>query len=35
MLALDLNYIQHRSLLFDLRIILKTIPAMVSRRGAY
>lgn len=32
---LDLEYIDHRSLLLDLRILLRTLPAVVSGRGAY
>jgi lipopolysaccharide/colanic/teichoic acid biosynthesis glycosyltransferase len=34
-LHLDLQYIKHRSLLLDLKLILLTIPAVLSRRGAY
>ncbi len=33
--SLDLFYIEHWSLGLDLEIILKTVPAMVSARGAY
>ncbi|MBL7221120.1 MAG: sugar transferase [Phycisphaerae bacterium] len=32
---LDLYYIQHRSLLLDLLIVIQTIPAVLSGRGAY
>ncbi len=32
---LDLYYIQHRSLLLDLEILIKTVPAVLSRRGAF
>lgn len=32
---LDLYYIRHRSLLLDLMIIVQTIPAVLSARGAY
>jgi len=32
---LDLLYIQNRSLLLDLEILLKTVPAVLSCRGAY
>ncbi len=32
---LDLDYIQHRSLLLDLKLLLLTIPAVVTGRGAY
>lgn len=31
----DLYYIKHRSLLFDLLILLRTIPAVISKKGAY
>lgn len=34
-IALDEHYIDNRSLLYDLWIIVKTIPAMLFRRGAY
>jgi lipopolysaccharide/colanic/teichoic acid biosynthesis glycosyltransferase len=33
--ALDLQYIATRNLLLDLRIVLQTIKAVLSRRGAY
>ena len=33
--ALDMFYIEHWSMGLDLEIILKTIPAMLSSRGAY
>lgn len=32
---LDMYYIEHRSLLFDLKILLMTVPAVLSKRGAY
>ncbi|NJP40503.1 sugar transferase [Oscillospiraceae bacterium HV4-5-C5C] len=32
---LDLRYINERSLVTDLKIILKTVPAVLSRKGAY
>lgn len=32
---LDLYYIEHRSLLLDLEILIKTVPAVLSRRGAF
>jgi lipopolysaccharide/colanic/teichoic acid biosynthesis glycosyltransferase len=32
---LDLLYIEHRSLMTDLRIMLRTIPAVLSAEGAY
>jgi len=35
MVLLDLYYIDNRSLLFDLEILLQTIPVVVFRRGAY
>jgi lipopolysaccharide/colanic/teichoic acid biosynthesis glycosyltransferase len=35
MLELDLQYVERRSLWLDLTIIAKTLPAMVSRKGAY
>lgn len=34
-IELDLLYIQKQSLLLDLKLILKTLPAMFSRDGAY
>ena len=34
-LALDVWYIRNRSLSLDLQILVKTIPAVVSARGAY
>jgi lipopolysaccharide/colanic/teichoic acid biosynthesis glycosyltransferase len=34
-LALDVWYIRNRSLSLDLQILIKTIPAVVSARGAY
>lgn len=33
--TLDLEYVRRRSLAFDLWIFIKTVPAVVSRRGAY
>lgn len=32
---MDLEYIRRRNLLVDLRILLKTIPAVITGRGAY
>jgi len=32
---LDLYYIGHRGLLLDLEILIKTVPAVLSRRGAF
>ena len=34
-MRLDLEYIRQRSLMTDLKIILKTIPAVIARKGAY
>jgi len=34
MRALDLEYIQQQSVLFDLKIILLTIPVVFSKEGA-
>lgn len=34
-IALDLHYVEHRSPLLDLRIVLRTLPAVLSGRGAY
>jgi exopolysaccharide production protein ExoY len=34
MIALDVEYIREGSLLFDLRILLQTIPVVFSREGA-
>lgn len=34
-MRLDLEYIRHRSFLLDLKILLRTIPAVLSREGAY
>ncbi len=34
-MRLDLEYIRKRSFLTDLKIILKTIPAVIARKGAY
>jgi lipopolysaccharide/colanic/teichoic acid biosynthesis glycosyltransferase len=33
-LELDLEYIEHWSLGLDLKILLQTLPAVLSRRGA-
>lgn len=35
MLELDIEYIDRRSIWLDLKIMAKTIPAVLSRRGAY
>jgi lipopolysaccharide/colanic/teichoic acid biosynthesis glycosyltransferase len=34
-MRLDLEYIRHRSLKLDVQILLRTIPAVLSREGAY
>ncbi|NLX13097.1 MAG: sugar transferase [Phycisphaerales bacterium] len=34
-MQLDLDYIEHRSMLLDLEIMVKTIPAVLSYRGAF
>ena len=34
-MRLDLEYIRNQSLLLDLKILLRTIPAVLSREGAY
>ena len=34
-MQLDLYYIEHRDLLLDLEIMVKTIPAVLSRHGAF
>ena len=34
-MELDLYYIEHRTLLLDLKILLRTIPAVLSGKGAY
>jgi lipopolysaccharide/colanic/teichoic acid biosynthesis glycosyltransferase len=34
-LAMDLWYIRHRTLTLDLQMLVKTIPAVLSGRGAY
>ena len=33
-LRLDIRYLQRRGLLFDIEILIKTIPALLRRRGA-
>jgi exopolysaccharide biosynthesis polyprenyl glycosylphosphotransferase len=32
---MDMQYIQQQSFLFDLELLLKTVPAVISARGAY
>ena len=34
-MRLDLEYIRNRSLVTDVKIMLKTIPAVIARKGAY
>jgi lipopolysaccharide/colanic/teichoic acid biosynthesis glycosyltransferase len=34
-MRLDLEYIRHRSFGLDMKILLRTIPAVLSREGAY
>lgn len=34
-IRLDLHYVEHRSLWLDARILLRTLPAVLGRRGAY
>jgi lipopolysaccharide/colanic/teichoic acid biosynthesis glycosyltransferase len=34
-MRLDLEYIRNQSLLLDLKILLRTVPAVLSREGAY
>ncbi len=34
-MRLDLEYIRNRSLITDMKIMLKTIPAVIARKGAY
>jgi lipopolysaccharide/colanic/teichoic acid biosynthesis glycosyltransferase len=34
-MRLDLEYIKHQSVWLDLKILLRTIPAVLSREGAY
>jgi lipopolysaccharide/colanic/teichoic acid biosynthesis glycosyltransferase len=34
-MRLDLEYIRHRSIRLDIKILLRTIPAVLSREGAY
>jgi len=35
MVLLDLYYLENRSLLFDIEILMATIPAVLFARGAY
>ena len=34
-MELDREYVQKRSLFFDLKILARTLPAVIDRRGAY
>jgi lipopolysaccharide/colanic/teichoic acid biosynthesis glycosyltransferase len=34
-MRLDIQYIRHMSFLLDLKILMRTIPAVLSREGAY
>jgi len=34
-MLLDLYYIEHRNFMLDVEILVKTVPAVLSRRGAY
>ena len=34
-MELDRNYVQNRSLLLDLKILARTLPAVIERKGAY
>lgn len=34
-MELDLYYIEHRSMLLDLKILIRTVPAVLSCKGAY
>jgi lipopolysaccharide/colanic/teichoic acid biosynthesis glycosyltransferase len=34
-MALDLEYVRHHSLAYDLSLLLRTIPAVIERKGAY
>lgn len=34
-MELDLYYVEHRGLLLDIEILLRTLPAVISARGAY
>jgi lipopolysaccharide/colanic/teichoic acid biosynthesis glycosyltransferase len=34
-MRLDLEYIKHRSFWLDMKILIRTIPAVLSREGAY
>jgi lipopolysaccharide/colanic/teichoic acid biosynthesis glycosyltransferase len=34
-MRLDLEYVRKRSLATDLKIMIKTVPAVIARKGAY
>jgi lipopolysaccharide/colanic/teichoic acid biosynthesis glycosyltransferase len=34
-MRLDLEYLRRRGLMFDLWIVLHTLPAVIARKGAY
>jgi len=34
-MRLDRQYVEHSSLLFDLKILMRTLPAVIERKGAY
>ena len=34
-MRLDMEYVKMRSFIFDLKILLRTLPAIIARRGAY
>ena len=34
-MALDLEYVRQRSLALDIRILWRTLPAVIERKGAY
>ena len=34
-MALDREYVQNRSVIFDLKILARTLPAVIERKGAY
>ena len=34
-MRLDMEYVKLRSLVFDVKLLLRTLPAIIARRGAY
>jgi lipopolysaccharide/colanic/teichoic acid biosynthesis glycosyltransferase len=34
-MALDREYVKRRSFGFDLQVLLRTLPAVIDRKGAY